>query len=77
MTTVTIIAFFLISFMVLAILIKLGYLIYEAIVLGCPDYEGHEMFFSDEDSIDVADDVLRYDPIEIEIIDRVVAYEQS
>lgn len=74
MTTFTTIAFILSCFMVSAILIKLGYLIYEAIVLGRRDYDGREWF---DDQIDINEDDIRCMPTDIEIIDREAAYEQS
>lgn len=74
MTAASTIAFLLISFMAIAILIKLGSLIYRAIVLNSRDYDGREWF---DDYMRIDDDLLRYDPIDIEIIDRTEAYEQG
>ena len=77
MTTVAILGFLLVSFMFIAILIKLGVIIFRAVTEDRSAYDGRDYFYDYDDVIDVSEDLLRYEPIEIEIIDRMVAYEQS
>ena len=77
MTTVAILGFLLVSFMFIAILIKLGVIIFRAVTEDRRAYDGRDYFYDYDDVIDVSEDLLRYEPIEIEIIDRMVAYEQS